>query len=123
MSELFDRLFNSEIADTIAGYVLLFGLGLFLYIANWVILFNNMKSGNKWSSMVPPLGGLLIAVGILLVGGGWWALLGLTDPFIFVTVYALVKHPRVETAETHNNKDKEEADENGDKNKNGKHSN
>ena len=38
MSELFDGLFNSEIADTIAGYVLLFGSGLFLYIANWVIL-------------------------------------------------------------------------------------
>ncbi len=123
MSELFDGLFNSEIADTIAGYVLLFGSGLFLYIANWVILFNNMKPGSKWSSMVPPLGGLLIAVGILLIGGGWWALVGLTDPFIFVFVYSLVKpYERDHADDLNNGKDKKEADENGDKNENGKHS-
>ena len=113
MSELFDRLFNSEIADTIAGYVLLFGLGLFLYIANWVILFNNMKSGNKWSSMVPPLGGLLIAVGILLAGGGWWALVGLTDPCIFLIVYSLIKELGKDRTETDEIKDKEETEENG----------
>ena len=48
MNELFDRIFNSEMLDTIAGYVLTFGIGLFFYLANWVILFNNMKPGNKW---------------------------------------------------------------------------
>ena len=113
MSEWFDRIFNSEELDTFAGFALLFGLGLFLYIMNWVILFNNMKPGNKWSSMVPPLGGLLIAVGILLAGGGWWALVGLTDPCIFLIVYSLIKRPGKDRTETDEIKDKEETEENG----------
>lgn len=111
MNELFDRIFNSEMLDTIAGYVLLFGVGLFFYLANWVILFNNMKPGNKWSSMIPPLGGLVIAVGILIAGGGWWALLGLTDPCIGMVVYTIVIS--VFEKDTAKDKDKEEKDENG----------
>lgn len=111
MSEWFDRIFNSEELDTFAGFALLFGLGLFLYIMNWVILFNNMKPGNKWSSMVPPLGGLLIAVGILLAGGGWWALIGLSDPCIGMVVYTIAIS--VFGKDTDKDKDKEETEENG----------
>lgn len=94
MAEFFDWLFNSEEVDTIFGFTLIFGLGAFFYIANWwILLYNNIPKLNpegRFVSMVPPLGGLLIAVGILLIGGGWWALVGLTDPSIWVFVYALV---------------------------------
>ena len=109
MAEFFESIFNSETADTIFGYVLIFGTGLFFYIANWCCFINNMIPGRKWVSMIPPLGGLLIAVGILIAGGGWWALAGLTDPFFGVLVYSLL------TGRFGNIKksDKEETDENG----------
>ena len=83
MSEWFDRIFNSEELDTFAGTLLIGGIGAFFYIMNWLIFINNMIPGRKWSSMIPPLGGLIIAVLILILGGGWWALIGLTDPCIF----------------------------------------
>ena len=98
-----------EELDNIFGYVLIFGLGLFLYIMNWVCFINNMIPGRKWSSMVPPLGGALIAAGILLAGGGWWALIGLTDPFFGVLVYSLLTGRFGDRKKS----DKEETDENG----------
>ena len=91
------------------GYVLLAivvgAAGLFFYGMNWAIFINNTIPGRKWSSMVPPLGGLLIAAAFLIGGLGWWALLGLTDPFIFVLIYSVAKKPE-------SNKNKE-TDENG----------
>ncbi|MBO6232078.1 MAG: hypothetical protein J6O50_16075 [Ruminiclostridium sp.] len=94
MSDFFDWLFHSEILDTIFGLTLIFGLGLYMYGMNWyILLYNNIPKLNpegRFVSMVPPLGGLLIAVGILLIGGGWWALVGLTDPFIGCVIYALL---------------------------------
>ena len=91
MAEFLDKLSDSELLDTIAGYILIFGVGALFYIANWVCFFNNCDPKKKWVSLSPPLGGLLTAVGILTAGGGWWALIGLTDPWIFVAVYALAK--------------------------------
>ena len=79
--------------DTIFGLVLIFGVGLFLYGMNWAIFINDLIPGRKWSSMIPPLGGLLISVGILVIGGGWWALIGLTDPCVFSIVLFLIKRP------------------------------
>ncbi len=109
MAEFFDGLFNSETADTIFGYVLIFGIGLFFYIANWCCFINNMIPGRKWVSMISPIGGLIIAGGILITGGGWWALVGLTDPFFGVLVYSLLTGRFGVTKKS----DKEETNENG----------
>jgi len=117
MAEFFDGLFNSETADTISGYVLIFGTGLFLYIMNIGILINNRNPKKKWVSMAPPLGGLLIAVGILIAGGGWWALLGLTDPSILVFVYSIIKGRAPDKKRTNTEK---ENDENGGSDENDK---
>ncbi|MBP5606435.1 MAG: hypothetical protein J6X60_13000 [Ruminiclostridium sp.] len=120
MAEFFDWLFNSGEADTIFGFVLLFGIGGLLYFVNWwLLLYNNIPKLNpkgRFVSMVPPLGGLLIAVGILLIGGGWWALIGLTDPSIWVFVYSLVsefvsggkKSAVIDAEPKENEKDEEE---------------
>ncbi|HBI52490.1 MAG TPA: hypothetical protein DDX72_06875 [Ruminococcaceae bacterium] len=113
MSEWFDRIFNSEELDTFAGTLLIGGIGAFFYIMNWLIFINNMIPGRKWSSMIPPLGGLIIAVLILILGGGWWALIGLTDPCIFLIVYSLIKELGKDRTETDEIKDKEETEENG----------
>ncbi len=105
MRGFLEQLFSSEAADTIFGFVLLFGIGISLYACNWACFFKNLIPGKKWVSMVPPLGGLLIAVGILTAGGGWWALVGLTDPWIWSLAYSLIKEKKEDT------------------DKNGKHSN
>lgn len=110
MAEFFDRLFGSEEADSIFGYVLIFGIGAFFYIMNWVIFFNNLDPKKKWVSMVPPLGGMLIAVGLLIAGLGWWALVGLTDPWIWSLVWALLAWRFGEPKKT----DKEDKNDNGD---------
>lgn len=113
MAEFFDWIFNSEEVDTVFGFVMIFGLGLYMYGMNWwCLLYNNIPKLNpkgRFVSMVPPLGGLLIAVGILLAGGGWWALLGLTDPFFGVVVYSLLAGRFGDMKKS----DKEETDENG----------
>lgn len=114
MSEFFDWLFNSEELDNIFGLTLIFGIGALLYFANWwCLLYDNIPKLNpegKFVSMVPPLGGLLIAIGILLIGGGWWALVGLTDPFIGSLVWALAAGRFGEPKKT----DKDDKNDNGD---------
>lgn len=110
IGKFFDWLFNSEEPDTIFGLTLIFGIGAFFYITNWAIFFNNLNPNKKWSSMVPPLGGLLIAVGILLIGGGWWALVGLSDPIIGCVIYALVTGRFGEPKKS----DKDDKNDNGD---------
>jgi hypothetical protein len=93
MSDFFDSIFHSDIVDTIVGYVFVFGLGLFFYIANWCCFINNMIPGRKWVSLVPPLGGLILALAFLLLVPApwkWFALLGLTDPWIISFVYAII---------------------------------
>ncbi len=114
MGEFFDWLFNSDEANTIFGYVLIFGIGGILYLMNWWLLFyNNIPKLNpegRFVSMTGPFGGLLIAVGILIAGGGWWSLVGITDPFIFTVVWALLAGRFGEPNKT----DKEDKNENGD---------
>ena len=112
MGEFFENLFNNEIVDTIFGLVLIFGFGIYMYGMNWAIFINNLIPGRKWSSMIPLLGGLLIAVGILLIGGGWWALAGLTDPGVWVIVYSLVSEYIIGRNKQGKNIDKEETNEN-----------
>ena len=94
MAEFIDKLLNSDELDTIFGYLLIFGFGLYFYLANWWLLFYNtsakLNPEKKFVSMIPLLGGLLIAVGILIAGGGWWALIGLTDPSIWLFAYSIV---------------------------------
>ena len=113
MAELFDWLFNSVEADTVAGLTLIFGIGALLYAGNWwILLYNNIPKLNpegRFVSMAGPLGGLLLAVGILLTGGGWWALIGLTDPFIGSLIYVLLR-------EFVFHKNRKVTDENGGKN-------
>ena len=65
--------------------------------------------------MVPPLGGLLIALAFLLfipAPWKWLALIGLTDPCIFVLVYSIAKEAFGKSPE--NKKDKEDKQNNGD---------
>lgn len=90
------------------------GIGGFFYIMNWAIFFNNLNPKNKWSSMVPPLGGLLIALAFLLfipAPWKWLALIGVTDPCIGMVVYTIAIS--VFGKDTDKDKDKEEKDENG----------
>lgn len=59
-------------------------------LANWYSPFSETLTG-KHSSMVPPLGGILIGVGIFLVTGSWgYALLALLldlgMPFFLIAI-------------------------------------
>ena len=104
-----------EDADTFAGTLLIGGIGAYFYIMNWLIFINNMIPGRKWSSMVPPLGGLIIAVLILILGGGWWALIGLTDPAIYVLIYSISKGAFGRAQENRTNEEeKDDKNDNGD---------
>lgn len=70
-------------------YIVLASPGIFLYVMNWLIVFHNARGG-KWVSNVPGLGGLWIAIVCLLSPVKWMALLGLTDPgvwLIFVAIF------------------------------------
>ena len=64
-------------------------LGLFPYVMNWAIVIHN-KRGKKWSSPVPPLGGLLIFIGGLISSIKPLALIGLTDPAMLMILSLLV---------------------------------
>lgn len=62
--------------------------GSFFYIMNWAIYIHN-KRGKKWVSPTPPLGGLLIAAVFLLTPYKLLALIGLTDPGLWVIIAGL----------------------------------
>ena len=114
MGEFFDWLFNSDETNTVFGYMLIFGIGGLLYFTNWwIMLYNNIPKLNpkgRFVSMVPPLGGLLIAIGILLAGGGWWSLVGLTDAFFVALVWAIFSGRFGNTKKS----DKDDKNDNGD---------
>ena len=65
--------------------------GLFFYIMNWAIYIHN-KQGKKWVSNTPPLGGLLIAAVFLLTPYKLLALIGLTDPGLWVIIAGLADY-------------------------------
>ena len=62
--------------------------GSFFYIMNWAIFIHN-KRGKKWVSNTPPLGGVLIAAVFLLTPYKLFALIGLTDPGLWVIMAGL----------------------------------
>lgn len=64
----------------ILGSILIL-LGILPAAGNWFSLFSESLTG-KYSSMVPPIGGVLIAAGVYVVTGsiGWTALACLSDP-------------------------------------------
>lgn len=104
-----------EEADTFAGTLLVGGIGAYFYIMNWLIFINNMIPGRKWSSMIPPLGGLILSVLILILGGGWWALIGFTDPAIYVLIYSIFKGAFGSAQENRTNEEeKDDKNDNGD---------
>ncbi|MCR4779744.1 MAG: hypothetical protein K5876_01470 [Ruminiclostridium sp.] len=114
MGELWQWLTETSEGGYMLLAVMICATGAFFYIMNWLIFINNLIPGRKWSSMVPPLGGLLIAVAMLVAGLGWWALIGLTDPFTFVLIYSLADGGRGKSRETDKKEtEKEETEENG----------
>ena len=110
MAEFFTWLNETPEGTKLLGAMTIFVIGFLFYMINVGIFINNLNPKKKWSSMIPPVGGILIAVGILYGGGGWWALLGLTDPSIIDFVYSIIMEivPRVNNTEI-----KKENDENG----------
>ena len=62
--------------------------GLFFYIMNWVITIHNRR-GKKFVSCVPPLGGLWIAIVCLISPVKLLALIGLSDPGLWLFIVAL----------------------------------
>ena len=113
MSELFHWLTETPEGGYVLLAVVIGAIGAYFYGMNWVIFFHNLKPGAKWVSMVPPLGGLLIAVALLVAGLGWWALLGLTDPSLWLLVYAVINGAFTGGNRLQNTENKEETDENG----------
>lgn len=73
-------------------YLLMALPGIVFYIVNWMIFINNAL-GKKWSSNIPPLGGVWIAIVFLLSPVKLLALTGLTDAF-FVLVLLCIFAPR-----------------------------
>ena len=67
--------------------------GILFYVVNWAILINN-QIGKKWSSNIPPLGGLWIAVVCLLSPVKLLALIGLTDAFFILVVGCIIIPPK-----------------------------
>ncbi len=66
--------------------------GIIFMAVNWAIFINNTL-GKKWSSMIPPLGGLWVAIICLLSPHKLLALTGFLDPFWIVLIYSLVIAP------------------------------
>ncbi|MBQ9484375.1 MAG: hypothetical protein IJU82_09300 [Ruminiclostridium sp.] len=114
MGEFFHWLTETPEGGAYAAALLIGGIGAYFYVMNWAIFFNNLNPKKKWSSMVPPLGGFLIALAFLLfipAPWKWLALIGATDPCIGVIIYSIAKGAFGKAPE--NQKDKEETDENG----------
>lgn len=113
MYEIIDRIMNYSDADSVFGLLLIFGIGAFMYLSNWwCLMYNNipkLSHKGRFVSMIPPIGGLLIAIGILLIGGGWLALIGLTDPCIGSFVYSVIS----ETVSGKKRKNKDDRDKDG----------
>ena len=75
-------------------YALIIALvGSFFFIMNWAIVIHN-KRGKKWSSPVPPLGGLLIFIAGLMSTVKPLALIGLADPALWMILSLLLPHKR-----------------------------
>ena len=70
-------------------YILLAIPGIILFVLNWAIFIHN-QMGKKYSSNVPPLGGLWIAGVCLLSPVKWLALIGLADPGFWLLVFAIL---------------------------------
>ena len=117
MAEFFTWLNETPEGTRFLGAATVVAVGLFFYIMNAAIFINDLDPKKKWVSMVPPLGGLLIAVGILIGGGGWWALLGLTDPSILVFLYSMIMELVPDKKRTNTER---ENDENGGSSENNK---
>ena len=70
-------------------YLLLAMPGIFIFVMNWGIFFNNI-SGKKWVSSVFLIGGLWIAIVCLISPYKWLALAGLADPGVWLIFHALI---------------------------------
>ncbi|MFN7563622.1 MAG: hypothetical protein ACK5TH_17715 [Prosthecobacter sp.] len=68
----------------------LIGIGGVFIFLNWACLITSAVT-KKFHSMVPPLGGLLILIGLLFTNGRQWAWIGLLlDPGFLAIMYALL---------------------------------
>lgn len=89
-------------------YLLMAVPGILFYAVNWAILINN-RLGKKWSSNIPPLGGLWIAVVALLSPVKLLALIGLTDAFfVLVAACFIIPPKRNDLPETSENGDEKD---------------
>lgn len=118
MEEFWEWLTQTKEGCDLSGALVVGGIGLLFYAVNWAIFFHNRKPDAKWSSMTPPLGGLLIALAFLIFAPGSWkffALLGLTDPCVLLIVHAIVSEAsgKERGADSSGENNMKETDENG----------
>ena len=66
--------------------------GIIFMAVNWAIFINNAL-GKRWSSMIPPVGGLWVAAACLLSPHKLLALTCFLDPFWILLIYSFVIAP------------------------------
>ena len=71
-------------------YIVLASPGILVFIMNWAIYINN-RHGKKWVSSIVLFGGVWIAIACLLSPIKWLALIGFTDPGVWLLIVALFK--------------------------------
>ncbi|MBR5091002.1 MAG: hypothetical protein IK093_16360, partial [Ruminiclostridium sp.] len=79
MADFIDWLFNGNDIGHMIFVIIIGLLGLIMYVKNWMKFIFKISPEGEGMHLSLPFGGLLIAAAILMTGGGWWALVGLTD--------------------------------------------
>ena len=83
--------------------------GIIFMAVNWAIFINNTL-GKKWSALIPPLGGLWVAIICLLSPHKLLALTGFLDPFWIVLIYSLGIAPIMDRKKKHTPEDTDRGD-------------
>ena len=107
MADFIDWLFNGNDIGHMIFVIIIGLLGLIMYVKNWMKFIFKISPEGEGMHLSLPFGGLLIAAAILMTGGGWWALVGLTDAHaVYIFLYIFVYKPREKTLKNKENGDK-----------------